>query len=359
MLTESARSGVLCYRPAEPGGGVITATSRIVISEFLWEAGLAELEGVAEVVYDHTLYRDPDRLASKAAGAHGLVVRNQTLVDETLLERVPELKVVGRLGNGLDNIDLDAAHRRGVQVVYAPEGNAVPVAEYTIGAAIVLSRRLVAAHLDTAAGGWDRQAFTGGELAEMTVGIIGVGRIGELVARRLKAFGARLLGFDPRLTENDLIVTESGLKLVGWKEIFTRSDLITIHVPLTPETAGLIGRQELALMKPTALLINTARGGVIDETALYEALSTGRIAGAALDVRRREPPGPRGPEPDFARLPNVLLTPHIAGLTREAHVKVTRTVLRDVMRVIQGEAPRFPVFAQPTAYPRPVKWNGG
>ncbi len=331
-------------------------TSRIVISEFLWEQGLAELDHWAEIEYDRTLHGDPARLSREVATADALIVRNQTRVDEALLRLGPGLKVVGRLGVGLDNIDLGAAYQRGIEVVYAPEGNAVSVAEYTIGAIIALSRNFLPAHLHVIAAGWDRTRFSGREISGMTAGIVGLGRIGELVARRLKAFGLKLLAFDPRIAESDLSVVENGVRLVPWRELFAQSDVVTLHVPLTPETANLVGRDELALMKPSAFLVNTSRGGVLDEKALYDALAAGRIAGAALDVRRREPPDP---DPPLARLPNVLLTPHIAGLTREADIKVTRTVLRDVRRVLRGEAPRFPASGELLIFPRPAKTNGG
>jgi len=335
------------------------ATARIVISEFLWEEGLAELNHRTQVTYDRTLHGDRARLRREVATAKALIVRNQTIVDDELLRLGPELRVVGRLGVGLDNIDLRAAYDRGIEVVYAPEANAVSVAEYTIGAAIALCRKLVQAHLHAAAGGWDRLRFRGLELTGKIAGIIGLGRIGELVARRLRAFGLRLLAFDPRIAEADLSVVENGIRLVSWKDLFAQSDLITLHVPLTPETANLVGRTELGWMKPTAFLINTSRGGVLDEEALHEALTEQRIGGAALDVRRHEPPSPPAADPDFSRFDNVLLTPHIAGLTEEADVKVTRTVLRDVQRVLRGDAPRFPASGELLTFPRPAKTNGG
>lgn len=334
-----------------------TEAPRIIISEFLWEDGLAELDHQAEVSYDRTLFADPARLAREVSTAAALVVRNQTRVDDALLRLGSTLRVVGRLGVGLDNIDVRAARRRGIEVVYAPEANAVSVAEFTIGAILALSRRFVPTHLSTSAGGWDRTAYCGSELSGKTAGIIGLGRIGELVAHRLRAFGLKLLAFDPRLAPTDLPVIENGITLVPWPELFAQSDVVTVHVPLTAETVNLIGREELARMKPGALLVNTSRGGVLDEKALHEALAGGRIGGAALDVRLHEPPRPD--DPDFSRFDNVILTPHVAGLTREADIKVTRTVLRDVRRVLRGEAPRFPADAAILSFPRPAKMNGG
>lgn len=348
-------------------------STRIIISEFLWEDGLAELNHQTQVTYDRTLHGDRTRLRREVATARALIVRNQTVVDEELLRLGPELRVIGRLGVGLDNIDLQAAYDRGIEVVYAPEANAVSVAEYTVGAAIVLCRKLIQAHLHAAAGGWDRSRFRGLELSGKTAGIVGLGRIGELVARRLRAFGLKLLAFDPRIAEGDLSVVENGIRLASWKDLFAQSDLVTLHVPLTPETANLVGRAELAWMKPTAFLINTSRGGVLDEKALHEALAEKRIGGVALDVRRHEPPSPPGAgaaaagpgaagpaaDPDFGRFDNVLLTPHIAGITQEADVKVTRTVLRDIQRVLRGDAPRFPASGELLTFPRPAKTNGG
>ncbi|MHB0885088.1 MAG: hydroxyacid dehydrogenase [Bacillota bacterium] len=333
-------------------------TTRIIISEFLWEDGLAELNHNSQVTYDRTLHGDPGRLRREIADARALVVRNQTVVSDDLIRLGPELRVIGRLGVGLDNIDLAAAYDRGIEVVYAPEANAISVAELTVGAIIVLCRQLVQAHIHTVARGWDRSRFTGSELSGQTVGIVGLGRIGELVARRLKAFGLKLLAFDPRIAEGDLAVVENGIHLVSWKALFAQSDVVTLHLPLTPETANLIGRAELAWMKPTAFLVNTSRGGVLDEQAIHDALSEKRVAGAALDVRRHEPP--QAADLDFTHFDNVLLTPHIAGLTHEADVKVTRTVLRDVQRVLRGEAPRFPASGELLTFarPRPAK-NGG
>jgi D-3-phosphoglycerate dehydrogenase/(S)-sulfolactate dehydrogenase len=333
-------------------------SGRIVISEYLWEEGLAEVDHRFRISYDRTLFADVDRLRREVGSAEALIVRNQTRVDDALMRLGPTLRVVGRLGVGLDNIDVGAAHRRGVEVVYAPEANATSVAEFAVAAALALSRRLIPAHLHTVAGGWDRTSFSGGELSGKTAGIIGLGRIGELVAHRLKAFGLRLLAFDPRLSPTDLTVIENGITLVPWPDILAEVDLITLHLPLTAETVNLVGREELGRMRPTAMLVNTSRGGVLDEKALYEALTEGHIAGAALDVRRHEPPR-TGVDPDFSRFDNVVLTPHIAGLTREADLKVTRTVLLDVQRVLRGEPPSFPASAATLSFPRPAKMNGG
>ncbi|HMQ29480.1 MAG TPA: hydroxyacid dehydrogenase [Chloroflexaceae bacterium] len=313
---------------------------RVVISELIWEPALEPLRAAgAEPVYAADLWRRPDDLRAALAGAEALVVRNQTRVTGDLLAAAPRLKVVGRLGVGLDNIDLAAARERSVQVVFARSSNAVAVAEYVFAAMFEAARRLAAATADVRAGGWDRQGFTGSELYGKTLGIVGLGDIGGRLARRAQAFGMRIVASDPQVTTSSPTVAEYGVALLPLDRLLAESDFVSLHVPLVPATAGMINAERLALMKPTAWLINTARGGVIDEAALADALRAGRLGGAALDVRASEPPGPDDP---LAGAPNLVLSPHIAGITAESHERTATMVVDDVLRVLGGRAPLNP-----------------
>ncbi|GAB4447933.1 MAG: hypothetical protein OHK0015_52330 [Chloroflexi bacterium OHK40] len=313
---------------------------RVIVSELIWEPALEPLRAAgADVVYEPDLWRRPEELHRALAGAHALIVRNQTRVTARLLDAAPQLRVVGRLGVGLDNIDLAAARQHGAVVVFARSSNAIAVAEYVFAAMFEAARRLAAATADVRAGGWDRQGFTGYELYGKTLGIVGLGDIGGRLARRAQAFGMRVLASDPQVTPSSLLVAEFGVELVSLEHLLGAADFVSLHVPLVPATAGLLNRERLALMKPGAWLINTARGGVIDEAALAEALRAGRPGGAALDVRASEPPGADDP---LAGLPNLILSPHIAGITAESNQRTATMVVNDVLRVLDGQAPLNP-----------------
>ena len=308
---------------------------KVVITEFVSQVALDRLRPAAEVVYDPALWQRED-LRAQLADADALVVRNQTRVNGELLDAGPGLRVVGRLGVGLDNIDLPAARQRRVQVVFARSSNAVAVAEYVFAAMFAAARQLAEATRDVQAGRWDRQKFTGYELYGKTLGIVGLGDIGGRLARRAQAFGLRVLAADPLVTTSSLVVAEFGVQLTDLDTLLAESDFVSLHIPLTKGTANLVNAERLARMKPTAWLVNTARGGVVDEAALYDALRAGRLGGAALDVRAQEPP----PQDDrLATLPNVLLTPHVAGITQESHVRTAEMIADDVLRVLRGERP--------------------
>ncbi len=312
---------------------------KIIISELIQEQALGPLRETAEVVYAKDLWQREGELQAQLADTDALIVRNQTQVTDKLLAAAPQLRVVGRLGVGLDNIDVPAARRRGVQVVFARSSNAVAVAEYIFAAMFALARRVNEATDDIKAGSWDRQRFTGSELYGKTLGIVGLGDIGGRLARRAQVFGMRVLAADPQVTSNSLVVGEFGVTLVDLPTLLAQSDVVSLHVPLTNGTRQLFNHERLALMKPTAWLINTARGGVIDEAALYAALRAGRPAAAVLDVRAQEPPDQNDP---LARLPNVLLTPHIAGITAESHERTATMIVDDVLRVLRGQPPLNP-----------------
>jgi D-3-phosphoglycerate dehydrogenase len=240
--------------------------------------------------------------------------------------------VIGRCGAGLDNIDLAAASEAGVAVVYAPLQNAVSVAELTLALLLALARRLPAMDAATKAGRWDRHAFTGIELYGKTLGIVGLGRIGFLVARRAQALGMRILAHDPHVNPHHPMVLESGAELVELDVLLGRSDVVSCHLPSTDSTRGLFNADRLARFKPGALFLNLARGDVVDEPALIKALRSGRLGGAALDVRAVEPPVPG----ELERLANVILTPHVAAFTHEAQQRVVQAVCRDVAAVLAG-----------------------
>jgi D-3-phosphoglycerate dehydrogenase len=274
-----------------------------------------------------------DRVALLAAlaEAHAVLIRSATQIDAEALAAAPGLKVVARAGVGLDNVDIKAATEAGVMVVNAPTSNIISAAELTIGHILSLARHIPAAHASLAAGEWKRSKYTGVELFEKTVGIIGLGRIGALIASRLQAFGVEIVAYDPYVTATR--AQQLGATLVTLDELLEQSDFVTIHMPKTAETTGMIGVEQLKAMKKTAFVINVARGGLIDEDALYEALVAGEIAGAGLDVFVSEPPV----EKKLLSLPNIVVTPHLGASTDEAQEKAGVSVARSVRLALEGE----------------------
>ena len=258
----------------------------------------------------------PNGLAAALADADALVVRSAVQVDDALLQHAPKLRVIGRAGVGVDNIDADAATRRGIVVMNTPGANAVAVAELTLGLMISLARKLAVANAGMHAGKWEKKSLQGSELRGKTLGILGLGRIGLEVARRARAFGLEILGSDPFVSA--AVARENNIALVPVEELFAQADYLTLHVGLTPQTAGIINSKTLATMKKGVRIVNCARGELVDEAALADALQSGHVAGAALDVFAAEP---LKDSPFFA-LDNVLLTPHIAGSTAEAQEAV-------------------------------------
>jgi D-3-phosphoglycerate dehydrogenase / 2-oxoglutarate reductase len=274
-----------------------------------------------------------DRAALLAAlpEANAVLIRSATQIDAEALAAAAKLKVVARAGVGLDNVDIKAATEAGVMVVNAPTSNIISAAELTIGHILSLARHIPSAHASLSAGEWKRSKYTGVELYEKTVGIIGLGRIGALIAARLQAFGVEIVAYDPYVTPAR--AQQLGVHLVSLDELLERSDFISIHMPKTPETTGMIGADQLALMKPTAFIVNVARGGLIDEDALTQALEAGTIAGAGLDVFVSEPPS----DLKLLGLPNVIVTPHLGASTDEAQEKAGVSVARSVRLALEGE----------------------
>ncbi|MGI6344323.1 MAG: hydroxyacid dehydrogenase [Bacillota bacterium] len=303
----------------------------VIVTEHLSSSALRWLQERVNCYYETTLHRDPERLYRLLGRARGLIVRNQTYVSEELLIHAPRLRVVGRLGAGLDNLDRLALQQRGIPAVYAPGANANAVAEACLLYMLALARRLLLADQSVRQGLWERHRFPGSELRGKIVGVIGLGAVGERLAELCSHLGCQVLVHSAR--------AKPGWENVSLPDLLVRADYISVNCALTPQTLGLIGPSEIGLLKPSAFIINTARGGIIDEDALYEALRQRRIAGAALDVRQFEPPG----QDRFSELNNVILTPHLAGWTREAQELVCQTVVEDVWRVLQDQPPRFPV----------------
>ncbi|MDO5643059.1 MAG: hydroxyacid dehydrogenase, partial [Paracoccus sp. (in: a-proteobacteria)] len=286
---------------------------RLVITEFMDESAVSRLAAKVPTLYQPDLVDRRDDLIGLLRDAEVLVVRNRTRVDTALLEAAPGLRVVGRLGVGLDNIDLATCKARGIEVWPATGANDLAVAEYVIATAMILLRGAFQASGCVLAGDWPRQNLIGRELSGRTMGLLGFGAIARQVARRAGALGMRVIAHDPHLDAGDPVWGD--VRPVGLNRLLECAEVLSLHVPLTPQTQHVIDAAALSHMQPGAVLINAARGGVVDEAALARALRDGALAGAALDVFEVEPlPADLGAR--FAGLPNIILTPHIAGVTR-------------------------------------------
>lgn len=301
----------------------------ILVTDTIAAEGLARLRERFQVIERHNL--SSQALAEAARGVDAIVTRSNTAITPEILFAGSRLMVVGRAGIGIDNIAVKAATAAGVMVVNSPTGNADAAAEHTIGLIFALARQIPQAHTALGDGAWGKHRFVGTQVAGKTLGIIGFGKIGGRVARLAAALGMRVIAHDP------YIDAPARVPLLSRYDLLRTADFITLHVPLTAETVGLIGVRELALVKPSAYLINCARGGVIDETALAAACHAGMVAGAAVDVFTREPLPAAHPLRDA---PNVILTPHIAGSTREAQDAIAREIAEDITAALTGGIPR-------------------
>ena len=274
---------------------------------------------------------DRATLLKELPAASAILIRSATTLDEEAIAAGKKLKVIARAGVGLDNVDIKAATTAGVMVVNAPTSNVISAAELAIAHLLALARYIPDANQSAKAGEWKRSKFTGVELYEKTIGIIGLGRIGTLVAQRLAGFGAEIVAFDPYVTPTR--AQQLGVTMLSLDELVAQSDFITIHIPKTPETTGLIGAEQFAKAKPNLRIVNASRGGIIDEDALYAALKSGRIAGAGLDVFVHEPPT----DSPLLGLDNIILTPHLGASTDEAQEKAGVSVARSVRLALDGE----------------------
>lgn len=308
--------------------------SDIVISEFMDTAAVETLGQDFEVHFDPTLVEDRERLLASGGGVRGLIVRNRTQVDEPLLSAFPDLQVVGRLGVGLDNIDLEACAARGIEVKPAAGGNASSVAEYVIAGALMLRRGAYFASASMRAGEWPRQALIGREVAGSVLGLVGFGAIAQETARRATALDMRVTAYDPHLDAADP-AWSGAARSDSLEALLAAADVISLHVPLTAETHHVIDAERLNHVKPGAVLINAARGGTLDESALVVALRDGRLAGAMLDVFEHEPLSAGSA---LAEAPNLILTPHIAGVTEESNARISRLTADNVRAVLERKS---------------------
>lgn len=305
---------------------------RIVVSEFMDESALIGFGDDNSVNYDPSLVDDRAGLLAQLANAEAIVVRNRTQVNVELLDAAPNLKVVGRLGVGLDNIDLDACKARNVVVCPATGANTLSVAEYVIGTAMALARFSYHSNAAMIAGEWPRGTLgQGGEVSGRTMGLVGFGGIAQAVATRARALGMSIAAYDPYLPADN--PAWEGVTQCDLPGLLATADVVSLHVPLTPETEGLIDATAISSMKSTAIVINTARGGIVDEPALADALKTGKLAGAALDVFASEPLKAEAAA-IFDGVPNLILTPHIAGVTDEGNTRVSFVTVENVLRVL-------------------------
>ena len=306
--------------------------SRIVITEFMDERAVAQLAAAHDVLYDAQLVDDPVRLHAEAAGADAIVVRNRTQVRGELLAALAKCRVVGRLGVGLDNIDVPGCEARGMQVIPATGANALSVAEYVIASALLLLRGAYRSSAEVAAGHWPRNGLSSGrEIGGKTLGLVGFGSIGRLTARLAQGVGMQVIAHDTVLDKADPVFADAGVACVGLDALTARADVVSLHVPLVASTRRLFDAARIASMKAGAVLINSARGGIVDEAALAAALRSGRLGGAALDVFEIEPV-PAGSVLDGC--PNLLLTPHIAGVSAESNERVSSLIAQRVLQAL-------------------------
>lgn len=309
---------------------------RVLVTEKIADPGLDRLRDAGHEV-DVQLDLTPEQLLEAVVGAHALIIRSATKVTAEVLAAGTDLVVVGRAGIGLDNVDTAAATERGVMVVNAPQSNTLSAAEHTMALLLASARNVPQAHAALVQGRWERSKWEGVELSDKTLGIIGLGRIGKLVAQRAMAFGMRLVAYDPFVSEDR--ARQINVTLVSLDELVEQSDFITLHLAKTPETVGLIGKDMLAKAKPSLRLVNVARGGIVDEAALAEAVSSGQIAGAALDVFDSEPTT----ESPLFGLDGVVVTPHLGASTVEAQDKAGDTIAEMVMLALAGDFVPFAV----------------
>jgi len=323
--------------PERTSDAAVVGTPRILVTDPIPPDGVAYLRQHGNVEVRSGL--KPDELLEAIRGYHALIVRSETKVTRPVIEAGTDLRVIGRAGVGVDNIDVEAATSRGVVVVNAPAGNTIAVAEHTIGLLLAVARHIPQASAALRAGQWQRSRYMGEEVRNKTIGVVGLGRIGREVARRAQGLEMRVVAFDPYVSAEH--ARRLGVEMADLPALLRTADFISIHTPSTAQTQGLIGAAELSLLKRTAYVINCARGGIIDEVALREALEAGRLAGAALDVFEKEPPG----ENPLLQVESLVATPHLAASTQEAQVQVALEVAEQVVAALHGRPTLYAVNA--------------
>lgn len=310
--------------------------ARILVTEEIAESGLDQLRNAGHTV-EVALNLSPEQLIEKIPGAHGLIIRSATKVVPAVLDAAKDLVVVGRAGIGLDNVDVPYATKKGVMVVNAPQSNILSAAEQAMALLLAQARNVPQAHTALVNGKWERSKWEGVELYGKTLGVIGLGRVGALVAQRALAFGMVLIAYDPFVSKDR--AKQMGVQLVSLDELMAQSDFISVHLPKSKETVGLLNAEKFGLAKPTLRIINTARGGIIDEKDLYDAISTGKIQGAGLDVFESEP----CTDSPLFTLPSVVVTPHLGASTFEAQDKAGVQIAEQVQLALAGEFVPFAV----------------
>ncbi|MDD5641312.1 MAG: phosphoglycerate dehydrogenase, partial [Syntrophales bacterium] len=302
---------------------------KVLISDNLHDAGVAVLEAQPNIEVVNKPGMKPEELKEAIKDADALVIRSATKVTAELMAGAPRLKVVGRAGTGLDNVDIPEASKRGVVVMNTPGGNTITTAEHALSLMMALSRNVAQAAQSMREGKWEKKKFQGTELFNKTLGVIGLGRIGSIVADRALGLKMRVLGYDPFITKE--AAANLGVDLVSLDDLLARADFITLHTPKTKDTAKILNKKAFKKMKPGVRIINCARGGLIDEEALLAALKEGKVAAAALDVYETEPPGADFP---LRELPNVICTPHLGASTEEAQANVAVAVCEQIVELL-------------------------
>jgi len=309
------------------------AETKILITDHISEEGIRKLREFGDVEIQVGV--SEEELKARIAGYDALIVRSGTKVTREVIEAGTRLKVIGRAGVGVDNIDVDSATERGIMVVNAPGANTISAAEHTIGMLLSLSRKIPAANQSLKSGEWSRKKYMGVEVNGKVLGVIGLGRVGGEVAKRAKGLGMRVVAYDPFISQEK--AGELGVSLMGFSEVLSISDFITIHTPLMKDTYHLIGKDEFEKMKEGVRIINCARGGIIDENALVEAIKSGKVAGAALDVFEQEPPPM---DSDLLKLDSVIVTPHLGASTEEAQRAAAIVIADEVIRALENKPVR-------------------
>jgi D-3-phosphoglycerate dehydrogenase len=304
---------------------------RVLVSDSLAEEGVRRLESGAEV--DVITNLSPEELVNKIKDYDALVIRSGTKVTADVINAAQKLKVIGRAGVGVDNVDVDAATKKGIIVLNAPGGNTISAAEHTIAMMLAVARNIPQSNVALHKGEWNRKKYTGVEFYNKTLGIVGLGRVGAEVAKRMKAFGMQILAFDPFVTEAK--ANELGITMAPLQEVLKNSDFITVHTPLTSETRNIIDEDEFKIMKPGVRIVNCARGGIINEAALAKAVSEGKVAGAAIDVFTKEPPTGS----PLLEQEKIITTPHLGASTAEAQINVALAVADQILAISKGGLP--------------------